>query len=90
MIENRRLNFAQSAINVINSEIFDIHGFDFLNFESKCNFADVLVSIFDIEKPRPDLLTLSSTFYKLSQSLCLSLVHSLLKFGASETEGLTF
>ena len=43
---------------------------------------------FMIEKPRPDLLTLSTTFYDGSVSRNLFLKSEMRQFGASGTEGL--
>ena len=39
----------------------------FLNFENSCDLTDVQASMYDT-KPRPDLLTLFTTFYDLSVS----------------------
>ena len=43
-----------------------------------------------IEKPQPDLLTLSTTFYDLSFSRNLFSKSEMRQFGASGTEGLSF
>ena len=60
----------------------------FLICESTCDLTDVPASMYD-RKPRPDLLTVSTTFYDLSVSRNRFSKAEMRQFGASGTEGLS-
>ena len=69
-----------------NREICDINCTLFLIVRVLVNWQ-MLKLQFMIEKPRPDVLTLSQTFYDLSVSCNLFLKTAMRKFGAAGTEG---
>ena len=56
----------------------------FLHCDNMCDLTDVQCMI---EKPRPDLLTLSAIFYELSDLYNLLSKAEMRQFGASGTEG---
>ena len=61
----------------------------FSNCESTCDLTDIRASIYD-RKTRPDLLTLSTTFYDLSVPRNLFSNVKIRQLGASGTEGSTY